>query len=254
MYPEYLMQRRRPPPLVTSNLLVGTVYAVAGAVAGMYGLSKYVLDPMHDSLTEARRELLAHAATHLDEFNARLKKLAPAGSPGARAAGKGVDESEDGESADGESEEEDGEPTELFHRDVGVQTSPPPSRNHSAWSLSDAATDAQQPSSPAGADALSQQESRLKSLATHVRDLEQSAAASSARQKQLADQIAALDEFLAAIALPAAHARYKMPQHATWSSLANRPPVGDELDRFRAEVSRTKGLMLSTRNFPRGTS
>ena len=241
MYPEYLMQRRRPPPLVTTNFLVGTMYAVAGTVAGVYGLSKYLLDPMHDKLTEARHDLFAHTGAHLDELNSRLEQLAP-GSASAKA-GKEAGE-DDEESNSGKSDAS--EPTELFHRDVGVQTTPL-SRNASAWSLSDAAADA------AAADPLSHQEARLKSLAANVRDLAQSAATGSGKQKNLADQMDSLKEFLLAIGLPASHGRYKNPNHANWSSIANRPPVGDELDRFRAEVSRTKGLMLSTRNFPRGT-
>jgi hypothetical protein len=246
MYPEYLMQRRRPPPLVTTNFLVGTMYTVAGAVAGMYGLSKYLLDPMHDSLSEARHDFLTHTGAHLDELNSRLEQLAP-GSASVKAAGNGA---EDGDSDDEKSksgESDDGEPTELFHKDVGVQTTPL-SRNASAWSLSDAAADADK-----AADPLSRQEARLKSLAANVRDLAQSASAGSGKQKALADQIDALKEFLLAVGLPAAHGRYKNPSFTNWSSIANRPPIGDELDRFRAEVSRTKGLMLSTRNFPRST-
>jgi hypothetical protein len=241
MYPEYLMQRRRPPPLVTTNFLIGTMYAVAGAAAGMYGLSQYLFDPMHDKLTEARHDLFAHTGAHLDELNARLEQLAP-GSASTKIGREAEDD--DDESKSGESD--DSEPTDLFHRDVGVQTTPL-SRNASAWSLSDAAADA------AAANPLSHQEARLKSLAANVRDLAQSAAVSSGKQKNLTDQMDALKEFLLAIGLPAAHGRYKNPNHANWSSIANRPAVGDELDRFRAEVSRTKGLMLSTRNFPRGT-
>jgi hypothetical protein len=218
------------------------MYTVAGAVAGMYGLSKYILDPMHNSLTEARHDFLTHTSTYLEDFNSRLSQLAP-GSPGTKT-NKTMEE-DDKKSNSGESDDSD--PTELFHRDIGVQTSPSLSRQQSSWSLSDA-----EPQS--SADTLSLQESRLKVLATNIRDLEQSASTSTAREKDLSDQITALNEFLMAIALPAAHAKYKNPNYPTWSSLANRPPIGDELDRFKAEISRTKGLMLSTRNFPRGTS
>lgn len=223
---------------MTTNFLIGTMYAVAGTVAGIYGLSKYVLDPMHDKLTEARHDVFTHTDAHMDELNSRLEALAPG------SAAKPAEDDDDQRSKSGESD--DSEPTDLFHKDVGVQTTPL-SRNASAWSLSDAAAEA------AAADPLSHQESRLKSLAANVRDLAQSAATSSGKQKNLTDQMDALKEFLLAIGLPAAHGRYKNPNFSNWSSIANRPPVGDELDRFRAEVSRTKGLMLSTRNFPRTT-
>ncbi|KAK5731735.1 hypothetical protein LTR17_011084 [Elasticomyces elasticus] len=125
-YPEFLVDAHVPPPLLTPARVLTAAYIASGIAALCYGASRFLLGPMSDSLTDARREFAGHSREKLEEFNERLggivsKLPSPPAGRGGEKEGKG----EEGEGDEEESEAED--PTELYHRDTGTQTSLPPS-------------------------------------------------------------------------------------------------------------------------------
>ncbi|KAK5681411.1 hypothetical protein LTS10_005941 [Elasticomyces elasticus] len=126
-YPEFLVDAHMPPPLLTPARVLTTAYVASGIAALCWGASKFLLGPMSDGLTEARREFAAHNQEKLDEFNDRLSKIvSKLPSPASGLGTSNTDQARvQREDEDEESEAED--PTELYHRDTGTQTSLPPS-------------------------------------------------------------------------------------------------------------------------------
>ncbi|KAF2668316.1 hypothetical protein BT63DRAFT_425639 [Microthyrium microscopicum] len=234
-YPEFLVQRQKPAPLITTNFLLNTMYGTVGAIAGMYGLSKYYLQPMHQELSEARHEFFGHASSKLDDLTEKLSKvttLPPKNKP---------HDDKDANGSDNESDGSDGDPTELFHRDIGVQTSPSLSRPQSSWSIADS----QEGTAP---DPLSLQTSRIASLASQIRNLEQSRTASGGKEKDISDQLGTFSTYLNELMYSSPYYSYKNTV-PTWNNTSSTP--SDEFDRLRQEIRSMKGVMLSARNFPR---
>jgi hypothetical protein len=120
-YPEFLAKPARPPPLVTVNGVRNALYALGGLSTIIYGASKYFLAPMADSLTEARIALHDTAQKNLTRLNEKLENTVSE-IPACRQTEKPASP---GEEEDSDSTYDD--PTELFHRDIGVQTSLPSS-------------------------------------------------------------------------------------------------------------------------------
>ncbi|KAK5747530.1 hypothetical protein LTR17_000172 [Elasticomyces elasticus] len=124
-YPEFLVDAHVPPPLLTPARVLTAAYVASGIAALCYGASKFLLTPMSNSLTSARQEFAAHNQEKLDEFNDRLSKIVSK-LPSPPTATSNADQARvEREDEEVESEAED--PTELYHRDTGTQTSLPPS-------------------------------------------------------------------------------------------------------------------------------
>ncbi|ELQ43926.1 peroxin 14/17, partial [Pyricularia oryzae Y34] len=125
-YPEFLTKPPRPPPLITATTFLNTASAFAGLATLIIGTSKYVLSPMVESLTDARIDLHRSASDGLSRTIEKLEGIVsevpplPSASTQDKTGGAARKQDDnDAASSDG------GDPTELFHRDVGVQTSPP---------------------------------------------------------------------------------------------------------------------------------
>jgi hypothetical protein len=205
----------------------------------MYGLSKYVLDPMHDQLSEARHDFFTHAGTKVDELNGRLSKVVTV--PPAKSSTK-TKETEVADNASVTSEASD--PTELFHRDIGVQTSPPLSRNQSSWSLSE--------SDPTNSsEALARQESRLGSITSTLRDIRFTVDYTSNKEKDVSAQVDAFTKYLNELMDSSPYYKYQS-NFPTWNNKDSTTTTTDEFEKFKTEIRSMKGAMLSTRNFPRG--
>lgn len=115
-YPEFLAEAHKPPPIITPSRILNTAYLASGLAAVIYGASTFLVKPMSASLTESRHDFATHSNSKIDELNDRLSKLVSK-IPEARK------QATDSDSDDVESITSD--PTELFHRDMGTQTSPP---------------------------------------------------------------------------------------------------------------------------------
>jgi len=109
---------------------------------------------MQAQLSESRHELLAHSTTQLDVFNSRLSDIVSTIPPSRPGTATLNDEHPDDAS-------DDSDPTELFHRDFGTQTSPSISRRNSS----------SEESTTSLPDAAAKQETQIKSIVSHIKDL-----------------------------------------------------------------------------------
>jgi hypothetical protein len=233
-YPEFLVKNKAP-PLVTTDMLLNTMYAASGTMAGLYALSKYALEPMHKSLSEARHEFFSFSGEKLDDLNSRIDKLAPNASKNPTKKTADV--------ADNASEtSEDSDPTELFHRDIGVQTDVELERKTSSWSL--------QESEEAEKDTVTKHETRLTNLTKHLRDLEESGNMSDGRETEVHDQLEVFSSYLNDVLYTSPYYSWKNSV-PSWGNTQNATS-NDEFDKFKQEIRSIKGAMLSSRNFPRG--
>jgi len=163
-YPEFLIQPQKPPPLVTINRLLGTAYITGALAATLYGLSTLVIAPMSAALTDARRDLATHTSAHLETTNHKLADLVstiPDLSKPKSTTARNPDSPEDD---DDDNESTASDPTELFSRDIGTQTSPQPQTPPTTSSSTSTASTS--PPTP-----IEKQHSRLTALRAHLESL-----------------------------------------------------------------------------------
>lgn len=122
-YPEFLTKPQRPPPIITPSRLAHIIGISGGVWALIYGISGLFVRPMVDSLNEARSE-------YYDHVNGKLARLVEALEGAVSEVpyknGKPLRSQQRDRTMD-DNDSVTSDPTELFHRDVGTQTSPPPS-------------------------------------------------------------------------------------------------------------------------------
>ncbi|KAI1126548.1 peroxisomal membrane anchor protein conserved region-domain-containing protein [Nemania abortiva] len=122
-YPEFLTKPQRPPPLITPSRLANILAASGGVWALLYGISGLAIRPMVDNLNEARSDYYDHVNKNLSKL---VEKLEGTVSEVPYKNGKPLKSQHHSRDID-DNESTTSDPTELFHRDVGTQTSPPPS-------------------------------------------------------------------------------------------------------------------------------
>jgi hypothetical protein len=219
---------------MTVNGFLNTLYAFGGLSALVYGTSRYVVQPMVDSLTEARIQL--HDTTN-DNLAKLIQKLESTVSEIPVTASKPVAHADVGEGDDASSYDD---PTELFHRDIGVQTSLPPSPRFGMT-----------PTSPQ--DELAASEMQARRLTELVR-----------RVKKVADGFVSQGENYESIKTNMDLFRDELdqlmfPQTTDFiggyslyggSGSRNSNEPDDEMKKAKENIRRVKGLLLSTRNFP----
>jgi hypothetical protein len=226
-YPEFLAKPARPPPLVTTNRLLHTLNGLAVLSTALYGASRFVVGPMVDRLTAARAELHAATADKLDGIVAKLEQtvsvLPP---PRAQPVALDVLAFDDAE-----------DPAEMFHRDVGTQTSVPPSP-----SPADAAA------SPA--DAAQQQ---TESLASLVRSLSVLRDDYRTQSESFEDVKSLVDVFRDDLDAMTYGSTTDFVGGYDMYSMRRKTEPEDEIKKVRDNIRRVKGVLLSTRNFPTST-
>ncbi|KAK5958580.1 hypothetical protein OHC33_000423 [Knufia fluminis] len=171
-YPEFLLKPQKPPPLITVSRLVNAAYAVAGVSALTWGASKYIIEPMLQTMTEARHDLAGGVIEDLEKFNEKLEGMVSHVPYVASSAVKRAQGLED------DTESVDSDPTELFHRDIATQTTPNLSRSSSE------ASETRKPLDPTIAQAQ-----RLSGLSYTLRSLVESMGYSSDKEKSLQDTV-----------------------------------------------------------------
>ncbi|KAI8958414.1 peroxisomal membrane anchor protein conserved region-domain-containing protein [Daldinia sp. FL1419] len=119
-YPEFLTAAPKPEPLITPSRLAN-ILTISGSIwALLYGTARFGINPMVNDLNDARAEYYAHVGSKLEKL---VEKLEDTASEVPYHNGKPLrSRIDEGAYADDESTVSD--PTELFHRDVGTQTSP----------------------------------------------------------------------------------------------------------------------------------
>jgi len=245
-YPEFLLHANKPPPLITTSFLLNTAYFASGLAASMWGFSKYIVEPMQASLAESRHEFFEHASSQLTNLNTRLTG-AVSTVPSSRP--KNAHKSD--HAADNLSEKsDDSDPTELFHHDIGTQTSPA--------LLSRRASVASSSSSQSSTDLPAQQEDRLRSISSHLKDLQSLSRQSTDASAQTNTQLAELNSYLSDLRYSSQHTSANK-YAGGWAALSGLGGLGggvpteteDEIDRFMKDIKAVKGVLLSTRSFPR---
>ncbi|KAI1815754.1 peroxisomal membrane anchor protein conserved region-domain-containing protein [Poronia punctata] len=232
-YPEFLTKPQRPPPLITPSRLAN-ILAISGATwALLYGLAGLVVRPMVDNLNEARSEYYAHVSEKLGQL---VEKLEASVSKVPYKDGKLVKHQDQKAGEDDESVTSD--PTELFHRDVGTQTEPPPSLlggPSATENKSENVVDAQ-------ARKLAAIGASLRELALiHTQDAERTA--------NLRSNVGEIRDQLDKLAYPPAQ------DFSNYSGLGYRSSEpDDEFKKTKDAIRSVKGIFLSARSFPAVTT
>lgn len=215
-YPEFLMHSQKPPPLITSQRLLTTLYLASGAAATIYGTNKYLIEPMVASLSSARHSLFETASSNLSILNKKLEEAAsqfPENSFNSGASDTGS---------------EDSDPARFFTRSAATQTSPDLSGSSSLASPA--------PLGP-GSSPIQLQEAALSDIHDRLDDLRSEDPEAANPVKDNLDDLRTYLEGLA----------YNRNQtRDMWNQ--------DPITKVKAEITSMKGLLLSARNFPSGAS
>ena len=215
-YPEFLLHTQKPPPLITAQRLLTAGYAISGGAAILYGTSKYLVEPMLDSLSNARHSLFESAHSNMHTLNAKLEENV------SMVPNQAHDPQE-------EDIMDDGAP--FFSRTVATQTSPRLSQSSSQSSISSIAS----PSTPVT------QASQLLDIQSKLHSLEASDNSDKSLKKSLDDFCSYLNS---------------LPDTDNPNSIRRKahPPTNDSISKIKAEIRGVKGVLLSARNFPAMTA
>ncbi|KAI1612901.1 peroxisomal membrane anchor protein conserved region-domain-containing protein [Exophiala viscosa] len=233
-YPEFLLKPQKPPPLVTFERLVDAAYVFAGVSALTYGASKYIVQPMLETLSQARHDLAESAIADLEQLNSKLESTV---SHVPYIASSTILQRK----PDDDLESIDSDPTELFHRDIATQTSPA----HSGLST---------PDENSAQDPTTSQSSRLRSLHVSLSSLVSSTNThfSEDRLKEQVTEFQGVLDKLSASYNPFQldYGGSALTSYTDDKSKSRKPASDNETAKFRAEIRALKGAFLSSRNFP----
>ncbi|THY89866.1 hypothetical protein D6C95_06726 [Aureobasidium pullulans] len=236
-YPEFLVQPQKPPPLVTVSRLINATYMAGALTASAYALSKYIIAPMADNLNDARHDLFEHTTDHVTEFNDKLSKLVSTVPSSAKSLPQTP-----AEFADFDNESITSDPTELFHRDVGTQTSPSLSRRPSVASDIEVIRPDTVPL---------KQTNRLEIMKSHISEILEASESNGASNQTLQESISETRHYLDGL--------YYTPPSYSWNADNSLNTSGNSKDKqpdaavaLKAEIRGVKGVLLSAKRFPSG--
>lgn len=236
-YPEFLVQPQKPPPLVTVSRLINATYIAGALTASAYALSKYIIAPMADNLNDARHDLFEHTTDHVSEFNDKLSKLVST----VPSSVKSLPQTP-AEFADFDNESITSDPTELFHRDVGTQTSPSLSRRPSVASDIEVIRPDTVPL---------KQTNRLVIMKSHISEILEGSESNGASNQTLQESISETRHYLDGL--------YYTPPSYSWNADNSLNTSGTSKDKqpdaavaLKAEIRGVKGVLLSAKRFPSG--
>lgn len=221
-YPEFLTsqsQEAKAPLITTSNLLT-TLQITSFLSAVLVGTSKFILNPMLDSLTSARVDLHSDVHAHLNKLLEALEKSVSV-VPDAKPRKSQLLEEE---------ELDDEDPTECFHIDASTQTSYPiiPSKN-----------DAPKPP-PSEVQAT-----RLEGITKSLNDIRDGL---KGQTEDLGDIKMLVDVFRDDLDALTYKVPAELEMYGTATTRKNEPE--DETTKVRDSIRRIKGMLLTTRSFP----
>jgi Pex14 N-terminal domain len=224
-YPEFLTKPTRPPPLITPSGVMASLYAFTGLSSVLYGTSKYMVSPMVESLTEARHVLFDTTVSNLSKLIEKLEQNVSEIPEKKPKASCGADDGSDVE-----------DPSEMFHRDIGTQTSGPTSPV-----LKDSGDRAAETESPL--------EKQLSTLTNMVERLQWIAREHVSQGEDLADIKTIVDALKDEVDQLASTGTVGANEWTSSWSVPKKEP-DDEIKKARDNIRRVKGVMLSTRSFP----
>ncbi|KAL2018544.1 hypothetical protein VTK56DRAFT_756 [Thermocarpiscus australiensis] len=237
-YPEFLAKPPRPPPLVTVNGFLNTLYAFGGLSALVYGASRYVVEPMVAALTEARISLHESANQDLAKLVSKLESMVSE-IPPTRTKDIKIVHASGGEEIDDAASSYD-DPTELFHRDIGVQTSFPPSP------VDTSPSEFQGPKE----NSTVLQTRRISSLVSSLKNLSDGLTSQTESYSDVKTVLDLLQEDVDK--LNAAQTTDFVGGFSLYGAASKNEP-DDEIKRAKENIRRVKGVLLSTRSFPATT-
>ncbi|KAK7746648.1 hypothetical protein SLS53_001833 [Cytospora paraplurivora] len=256
-YPEFLTKPAKPPPLITANGLLNSLGVVAGLSTLVYGATRYLVSPMVETLTEARIDFHDNADKNLSRLVEKLEHAVSELPPSYHTTGKRTPETHKGEgnahhADDSSSDSPYDDPTELFHRDVGVQTSRPSSPDRSGaaclWPPSSADQSRHDNNNNNNNNTTQQQADKLNKIISSVRGLSGDLVS---QAEGFADTKTVLDRFGESL-----HELTHPPESfggsggSTYVYGAARVEPDDEIRRVKNSIRSVKGVLLSTRSFP----
>lgn len=225
-YPEFLVEAHKPPPLITPTRILNSVYVAGGIAALLYGASKWIINPMVDTLSDSRHDFLSHSQTKVDEMNERLEKL----------VSKLPEPKKETSEQDDEEESVTSDPTELYHRDMGTQTSPLPSRRSSL------------PGAPEQKKPVDYQTGALEIMRSHLTELADGAEQAEEGSKERQDKMNKLRHYLDGLI-------YGGPTLNAWQTSEDAITMkngasDDAIEELKKEIRGVKGVLLSAKRFP----
>lgn len=220
-YPEFLTKPQRTPPLVTTDGLLNTLYGFGGLSALLYTASKYAVEPMVEKLTNARIDLHETTSNKLEAILTQLESTVSVIPSYNNSGANTATETNDTE-----------DPSEMFHRDVGTQTSFPTSPSASSSLGKD------EVQSKLQADRLSKLAKSLKGLTDDFKS----------QSSESQDIKVLLDVFRDELD------NMTYGHHADlfggFDKRKKKPDSEDEIRKVRDNIRRIKGVLLSARTFP----
>ncbi len=218
-YPEFLLHAPKPPPLITVNRLLTSIYVISGAAATAYGLSNYIGNPMFESLNAARHSFFETASSNLQILVEKLEQVVSS-IPDATSSPKNLLLEDDDSSTNSDA-------AEFFRRSTGTQTTPGLPR-------SPPSTTSQTPGS---ISPLVEQHIRLQWLHVKLSDMMISTE-NRPRENDVKFHVDNLQNYLNSMAYD--------------NSIRNADLAveKDQIAKVKAEIRSVKGVLLSARNFP----
>ena len=258
-YPEFLLRPEKPPPLITAQRLLYTLYGAASLSAILYGTSKYLVTPMLENLTSTRHDLFTSTSERLDVLNAKLEANVSRVPPPSHASNPSHHTQANDGGDDDEAESIDSDPTELFHRDIATQTSPQLSRSASS---TDTATTASAESTFSTAEkVVTSHTKRLTVISSHMSEFLEQEKASLESDSTVQDRVSELQTYLDTLTYSNLGAGAGSYMNVNYNGgygmddLSGNVGKGkdgedDAITKFKQEIRSVKGALLSARNFP----
>ncbi|KAK2810597.1 hypothetical protein FQN50_002854 [Emmonsiellopsis sp. PD_5] len=246
-YPEFLLQASKPPPLVTFQGVLYTLYGAAGLAATIYGASQFLVTPMLGALTGARHELAETAQNNLKTLNEKLEDTVSV-IPPMKSSRTSSEEAEHIDDADSITSD----PTELFHRDIATQTSPelPQSTSTSTPSSENSETN----TISASERAMNNHVKRLESIKSQLNEVQTDEDHAGKSHANARDRMTELQTYLDSLMYSSppylGSNLYGIPNGDGISG--NGSKEEDAIAAFKTEIRSVKGTLLSARNFPAG--
>ncbi|KAI1636788.1 hypothetical protein F4809DRAFT_366487 [Biscogniauxia mediterranea] len=226
-YPEFLTTSPRPPPLITPSSLTN-ILAVSGSIwAIMYGTARFVVSPMVEHLNDSRSDYYTHVNEKLGQL---VEKLEGAVSE-VPYKNKLLVKVRTDEDIDRDDESTFSDPIELFHRDIGTQTSPPPS------TVASLSSDVNKKPVDAQADRLARLRLSLRELNLIYTRRADDTANLGATLREVREDVDKLTE----------------PPEPDFKSVYGYPRTAepnDEVKKTKDAIRSVKGMFLSSRSFP----
>ncbi|KAK1458972.1 hypothetical protein CMEL01_01971 [Colletotrichum melonis] len=240
-YPEFLTKPARPPPLVTANGILNTLYAFAGISTLLYGTSKYLVQPMVENLTEARYDLHETTSQNLAKIIEKLEGTVSEIPAPKKSAAAGAADGANKDAADDDASSAD-DPTEMFHRDIGTQTSIPSTPSLTTWGENKGSN------SDKDKSATDRQADKLTWFKNQAAWLKTTVVADADDVADLKSKMDVLKDDLVQLAYPSP-SDYAGNSYSLYGGPRKNEPE-DEIKKARDNIRRVKGVLLSTRNFP----